>query len=123
MVIHTGIRDIELGGGYDLASRKNHNNILARYLVITLSGFKKSSYGKVVPITKEDYLMKPKFNNIESYVRHREENMPGMVSLEQSKKLLNERRNVNARTNTERAFRLIKRDEEIGKVNKNGGHI
>jgi hypothetical protein len=72
----------------------------------------------VVPITREDYLMKPKFDNIESYVRHREENMPDMVSLEQSRTLLNRRASNNAKTNTERAFRLIKRDEEISKANK-----
>jgi hypothetical protein len=66
----------------------------------------------------EDYLAKPRFENVESYVRYREEHRPDMVSLDQSRQMMKERHMKNDKINTERAFRLIKRDEEIAQSNK-----
>ena len=66
----------------------------------------------------EDYLAKPRFESVESYVRYREEHRPDMVSLDQSRKMMRDRNITNDKINTERAFRLIKRDEEMAKSNK-----
>jgi hypothetical protein len=118
LIVHQGIRDIELGGGYNLTREKPEQYSSEIFSNLPYQDLKRAHTETVVPITREDYLMKPKFDNIESYVRHREENMPDMVSLEQSRTLLNRRASNNAKTNTERAFRLIKRDEEISKANK-----
>ena len=79
---------------------------------------KKAHTETVVPVTMEDYLVKPKFESVESYMRYREQHRPDMVSLEQSKKMMRDRNMQNDKINTERAFRLIKRDEEIGKANQ-----
>ena len=72
----------------------------------------------VVPVTVKDYLAKPKFESVESYVRYREQHRPDMISLEQSRQMMKDRNIKNDRQNTERAFRLIKRDEEIAQSNK-----
>ena len=69
-------------------------------------------------MTMEDFTGKKKFDNVENYIRYREENRPDMVSLEQSKRMMRERNMQNDKINTERAFRLIKRDEEIGQANE-----
>ena len=66
----------------------------------------------------EDFTGKKKFDSVESYIRHREKSKPDMVSLEQSKQMMRERNMQNDKINTERAFRLIKRDEEIGQANQ-----
>ena len=55
---------------------------------------------------------------MESYVRYREQHRPDMISLEQSRQMMRDRNIKNDRQNTERAFRLIKRDEEISQSNK-----
>ena len=78
---------------------------------------KKAHTETVVPVTMEDYLAKPRFENVESYVRYRETNRPDMVSLNQSRQMLKDRNIRNDKINTERAFRLIKRDEEMARSN------
>jgi hypothetical protein len=72
-----------------------------------------------VPVTRDDYINKPKFESVDSFIRYRDKTTPEMVSLEQSRRMLKERNVRNNKINTQRAFRLIKRDEEIAQSNKN----
>tara|TARA_B100001093_G_scaffold517775_1_gene600353 strand:+ start:2451 stop:3323 length:873 start_codon:yes stop_codon:yes gene_type:complete len=118
LIKHNGIRDLEIGGGYGLSREKPMEYASDIFSNLPYEDLKKAHTETVVPVTVEDYLAKPRFENVESYVRYREQNRPDMVSLEQSKKMMRERNMQNDKINTERAFRLIKRDEEIGKANQ-----
>tara|TARA_B100000902_G_scaffold92603_1_gene95924 strand:+ start:168 stop:1043 length:876 start_codon:yes stop_codon:yes gene_type:complete len=119
LIKHNGIRDMFVGGGYGLTREKPTeygSDIFSSNL--QYEDLKKAHTETVVPVTMEDYTSKKKFNSVESYIRYREEKKPDMVSLEQSKKMMRERNMQNDKINTERAFRLIKRDEEIGQANQ-----
>jgi len=118
LIKHNGIRDLEIGGGYGLSREKPMEYASDIFSNLPYEDLKKAHTETVVPVTMEDYLAKPRFENVESYVRYREQNRPDMVSLEQSKKMMRDRNMQNDKINTERAFRLIKRDEEIGKANQ-----
>ena len=118
LIKHNGIRDLEIGAGYGLTREKPMEYASGIFSNLQYEDLKKAHTETVVPVTMEDYLAKPRFENVESYVRYREQNRPDMVSLEQSKKMMRDRNMQNDKINTERAFRLIKRDEEIGKANQ-----
>ena len=118
LIVHEEIRDVMAGGGYYLTRNKPTQYSSDIFSNLPYQDLKKAHTETVVPVTMEDYLAKPRFENVESYVRYREENRPDMVSIHQSKQMLKERNIKNNKINTERAFRLIKRDEEIAQSNK-----
>ena len=72
----------------------------------------------VVPVTQEDYLRRKKYSSVESLKKDRAENNPGMLSLQQSKELLNGRKTQQNLADTQRAFKILKREEEINRANK-----
>lgn len=118
LVKHNGIREMEVGGGYGLSRQKPQEYCSDIFSNLQYEDLKKAHTETVVPVTIEDYEARPKFDSVEKYVRYREQHRPNMVSLEQSKQMIKDRNTVNDKVNTERAFRLIKRDEEISQSNK-----
>ena len=118
LIKHQGIRDLEIGGGYGLTREKPLEYGSDIFSNLQYEDLKKAHTETVVPVTMEDYLVKPKFESVESYMRYREQHRPDMVSLEQSRQMMKQRNMKNDKVNTERAFRLIKRDEEIAQSNK-----
>ena len=117
LIKHEGIRDMEIGGGYGLSREKPLEYASDIFSNLQYEDLKKAHTETVVPVTMDDYLAKPRFENVDSYVRYREEHRPDMVSLEQSKQMMKQRNMNNDKINTERAFRLIKRDEEVAQSN------
>ena len=118
LIKHNGIREMEVGGGYGLSRQKPQEYSSDIFSNLQYEDLKKAHTETVVPVTIEDYEARPKFDSVEKYVRYREQHRPNMVSLEQSKQMMKDRNTVNDKVNTERAFRLIKRDEEISQSNK-----
>lgn len=118
LILHNDYTENGNNSGYSLTREKPteySNDIFSK---LRYEDLKKAHTETVVPVTMEDYLSKPKFENVDSYRRHRESTNPSMISLAQSKQMLKERNIKNDKINTERAFRLIKRDEEISQSNK-----
>jgi len=118
LIVYEEINDMEGRGGYDLTRGKPEQYSSDMFSSLPYQDLRKAHTETVVPVTMEDYLVKPKFDNVDSYVRYREQNRPDMISLEQSRDMMRDRNIKNDRQNTERAFRLIKRDEEIAQSNK-----
>ena len=79
---------------------------------------KKAHTETVIPVTKEDFDKKQKFNNLENYKTYRSQQNTNPLSLEQSKKYLQERDTKNNENDTRRIFNILKRDEEIISANK-----
>ena len=85
-----------------------------------LDGFQKNNV-KIATIGDLSLLpsrCKKKFADVEDYKRYRETNNPSMISLDQSKKLMTERKYMNEKQTTSRVFNILKRDEEVNKSNK-----
>ena len=118
LIIHRGVEENEMSVGYNLNREGLEEYSSGIFSKLNYEDLKKAHTETVVPVTIEDYEAKPKFDSVEKYVRYREQHTPSMVSLEQSKQMMKDRNIKNDKINTERAFRLIKRDEEISKSNK-----
>ena len=118
LILHEEINDMSGRGGYDLTRGKPEQYSSDMFSNLPYQDLKKAHTETVVPVTIKDFMARPKFESVESYVRYREQNRPDMISLEQSRQMIRDRNIKNDRQNTERAFRLIKRDEEIARSNK-----
>lgn len=118
LILHEEINEMSGRGGYDLTRGRPEQYSSDMFSNLPYQDLKKAHTETVVPVTIKDFMARPKFESVESYVRYREQNRPDMISLEQSRQMIRDRNIKNDRQNTERAFRLIKRDEEIAQSNK-----
>jgi hypothetical protein len=103
---------------YDLTRTKPTQYSSEIFSKLSYEDLKVAHTETVVPVTKADYDNHKKFNNVESLKRHRNNTNKEPISLAQSKKLLQERKNNINISNTERVFELLKKDDEMNEANK-----
>ena len=118
LVLHKGVNEMVNGGGYDLTRSKPEEYSSDIFSKLQYDDLRKAHTETVVPVTQEDYLRRKKYNNVESLKKDRAENNPAMLSLVQSKELLRGRKSKEQMGNTQRAFKILKREEEITRANK-----
>ena len=118
LVLHKGVNEMVHGGGYDLTRSKPDEYSSDIFSKLQYDDLRKAHTETVVPVTHEDYLRRKKYNNVESLKKDRAENNPAMLSLAQSKELLRGRKSKEQMGNTQRAFKILKREEEITRANK-----
>ena len=118
LVLHKGVNEMVHGGGYDLTRSRPDEYSSDIFSKLQYDDLRKAHTETVVPVTHEDYLRRKKYNNVESLKKDRAENNPAMLSLAQSKELLKGRKSKEQMGNTQRAFKILKREEEITRANK-----
>ena len=119
LIIHKGVNEMSYnGGGYDLTRSKPDEYSSDIFSKLQYDDLRKAHTETVVPVTHEDYLRKKKYSNVESLKKDRAENNPSMLSLQQSKALLSGRKTKEQMADTQRAFKILKREEEINRANK-----
>ena len=119
LILHKGVNEMSYnGGGYDLTRSKPDEYSSDIFSKLQYDDLRKAHTETVVPVTHEDYLRRKKYNNVESLKKDRAENNPAMLSLSQSKELLRGRKSKEQMGNTQRAFKILKREEEITRANK-----
>ena len=119
LILHKGVNEMSYnGGGYDLTRSKPDEYSSDIFSKLQYDDLRKAHTETVVPVTQEDYLRRKKYNSVESLKKERAENNPSMLSLQQSKQLLKGRKSKEKMSNTRRAFKILKREEEINRANK-----
>ena len=118
LVLHKDVEEEGGNTGYNLSREKVDNYDSGMFSRLKFQDLKQAHTVTVVPVTHKDFENKKKFNNVESYKRHREATNPSMISLSQSKKLMEERNYMNQKQATNRMFNILKKDEEVSKSNK-----
>ena len=119
LILHRGVNEMSYnGGGYDLTRSKPDEYSSDIFSKLQYDDLRKAHTETVVPVTQEDYLRRKKYSSVESLKKDRAENNPGMLSLQQSKELLNGRKTQQNLADTQRAFKILKREEEINRANK-----
>ena len=79
---------------------------------------KKAHTETVVPVTMEDFRNKEKFNSVDSYIQRREMQDTNPLSLQQANNYLKNRENIENKRSMQRAYSLMRRDEEVSKMNE-----
>lgn len=118
LVKYNGVEDTEIDGGYNLVRDKVENYSSGLFSKLSYEDFKKAHTETVIPVTREDYEKKEKFSSLEMYKRHRDSQNTAPPSLQQSRQYLAERDKNENELHARRAFKILKRDEEIEKNNK-----
>ena len=118
LVVHREISNITQTVGTTLVREKVENYASDIFSRLKYEDLKKAHTETVVPVTHQDFLDKPKFNNVESLRRQRESQDVGPQSLQQAKRFLAKRESASNKLNSNQAFRLMKQDEEITRVNE-----
>ena len=118
LVKYNGVEDTEIDGGYNLVRDKVENYSSGLFSKLSYEDFKKAHTETVIPVTREDYEKKEKFSSLEMYKRHRDSQNTAPPSLQQSRQYLAERDKNENVLHARRAFKILKRDEEIEKNNK-----
>jgi len=119
LILHRDIRDMTYNTGTTLANENPEEYSTDIFSSLPYQDLKKAHTETVVPTTQEDYLRKKKFSSVDNYIRYRDKSMSETPSLAQSRQLMKEQHIRNNKINTERAFNLLKHDEQVKQANNN----
>ena len=104
------IADMNGGGGFSiLESESNFQSDV--FSNLQYEDLRKAHSESVIPVTHEDYASKPKFKNVNDMQNFRSRQDTKPLSLEQSKKYLEQRETNETEMSTKRAFQLAKEYE------------
>ena len=118
LVKHQGVREMGENDGYNLVREKVNNYSSGLFSKLPYEDFKKAHTETVIPVTHQDFLNKEKFSSLETYKRHRDSQDVVPPSLQQSQQYLAEREKNEGQIHSRRAFKILKRDEELEKSNE-----
>ena len=118
LVNHQGIKEMEENDGYNLVREKVNNYSSGLFSKLPYEDFKKAHTETVIPVTHQDFLNKEKFSSLETYKKHRDSQEVVPPSLQQSQQYLAEREKNEDQIHSRRAFKILKRDEELEKSNE-----
>ena len=118
LVKHQGVREMGEKDGYNLVREKVNNYSPGLFSKLPYEDFKKAHTETVIPVTHQDFLNKKKFSSLETYKKHRDSQDVVPPSLQQSQQYLAEREKNEDQIHSRRAFKILKRDEELEKSNE-----
>lgn len=119
LILHRDIRDMTYNTGTTLTNENPEEYSTDIFSRLPYQDLRKAHTETVVPTTREDYLRKKKFSSVNNYIQYREKSMSETPSLVQSKQLMKEQHIRNNKINTERAYKLLKHDEQVKQANNN----
>ena len=110
----------EMGGGagYEIDRTGGIEYSSGIFSKLQYEDLKKAHTETVVPVTREDFENKERFNTFNSFKNHREQQDITPLSLQQSKNYLQQREQSSDDINTRRVYNIIKRDEEVNTANE-----
>jgi hypothetical protein len=117
LVVHKGVEERELNVGYNLNREGLEEYSSGIFSKLSYEDLKKAHTETVVPVTEEDFLIKEKYKNVDALNRVREKQDVTAISLEQSRMLLQEKRNKETYMTTNTAYNLLRQDEEVRRMN------
>ena len=117
IVVSTDLAELGADEGYDLMREKPTFYSASIFSKLPYEDLKRAHTETVIPVTKEDYLKKPKFSNVDSYRSYRDGHNVSPPSLEQSKRFLAEKNKHESSGDIHRIYNILKQDEKIQERN------
>ena len=118
LIIRKDINELEQQSGYMLERNKPENYESNMFSKLQFDDLKKAHTQTVVPVTRSDFLNKEQFDSLDSYKRHRAQQNLRTLSREEARVYLANKQMMEGKTNTQRAYNLLKQDEEMEAANK-----
>lgn len=124
LVVKKDLMEMGSSSGYTLSREAPEEYSSEVFSKLKYEDLKKAHTETVVPVTREDFEKTKKFKSVESYKRHRSEQLSAPPSLQQSRAFLKKKESQSNETETRRIYSILKRDEEVERSNtKWWGHL
>ena len=107
------IQDMGYGGGYSLTRDKPLEYSSDIFSKLKYEDLKKAHTETLIPVTKDDMEMRPKFSDLDSYKRHRSSDKISPLSLNEARNYLSKKAEEEGKVNMCRAFKMYKQDEDM----------
>lgn len=117
LIVHKGIQELGGEGHQNLADDIPESFGSSMFSSLQFEDLRKAHRESVVPVTQEDYDIRPKYNTVTELQMSRDQQDTAPKSLEQSKGYLNDRKEMEDKQDIQRAYKLAKRDEIVKKTN------
>jgi hypothetical protein len=118
LVVRKDIDDNEKSSGYMLERSKPQIYESNMFSKLQFDDLKKAHTQTVVPVTREDFLNKPQFGSLDSYKRHRANQQLRSMTRDEARTYLANKELNDGKMNTERAYNLLKQDEQMKSANE-----
>ena len=117
LTVRKDVQDTTTHNHYDLAGNTPESYSAALFSTLQFEDVKKAHVESVIPVTQKDFDERPKFSNVQDMRRQRDTQDTKPLSLSQATDYLNQRKGLENKTDTQRAFQLAKQDEAARKAN------
>ena len=117
LTVRKDVQDTTTHNHYDLAGNTPESYSAALFSTLQFEDVKKAHVESVIPVTQKDFDERPKFSNVQDMRRHRDTQDTKPLSQQQATDYLNQRKGMENKTDTQRAFQLAKQDEAARKAN------
>ena len=113
LVLHNNVKDMVGSNGSNLTRDKPdlyNSNIFSK---LKYEDLRRAHTETVVPVTQEDFDSVKQFNNVDEYIRHRNVTNMKPLDKQEAQNYLNKRDDESNNKSMRRAYKLIKREEEM----------
>ena len=117
LTIRKDVQDTMCQNNFELTGDKPESYSAALFSPLQFEDLKKAHVESVIPVTRQDYDERQKFSNIQDMRQHRNTQDTKPLSISQASDYLNQRKGLENKTDTQRAFKLAKQDEASRKAN------
>lgn len=104
--------------GANLTSDKPESYASGLFSNLQYEDLRKAHIETVIPVNKDDYLQRPKYKNVDEFMRDEKYNDVKPPSLSQSKDYLQQRELLEGKTDVSRAYKLARKEEIAKKANQ-----
>ena len=114
LIPYDDISNVNQGGGYDIIESESgfQSDVFSS---LQYEDLRKAHSESVIPVTHDDYRDRPKFSNVNEMQNFRSRQDTKPLSLEQSKKYLEQKESSDSELSTQRAFQLAKESNQTKK--------
>ena len=113
LVKRNSISEINNSAGSNLTRDRINEYSSDIFSKLKYEDLKKAHTETLIPVTKDDMEMRPKFSDLDSYKRHRSSDKISPLSLNEARNYLSKKAEEEGKVNMCRAFKMYKQDEDM----------
>ena len=117
LTLRKDVQDTTTEDHCDLTGDRPEYYSAALFSTLQFEDLKKAHVETVIPVTQQDFDERHKFTNVQDMRQHRNTQDTKPLSMIQANEYLDQRKGMENKTDTQRAFKLAKQDEAARKAN------
>lgn len=119
LISYKGVEEYEDTSQFQLTREKPENYSSSLFSKLPFEDLKKAHTENVIPVSEHDFDQSKHFNNITQLQMFRSNQNVTPLLEDQANKYMEDKKKLESRENTNRAFKLAKQMEEVERINEN----